>query len=121
MVSALSWTVGVNDEVADEEGPLSHLALLLLVCLACHKRPVEKGERENNPYRHALSTFTNTQDASSTVTTFSIDYSLLYARLCATVQDEAPMLLLYLVLHANYEFRNFVLSRVDLERLVSVL
>ncbi|EPB77310.1 hypothetical protein ANCCEY_03607 [Ancylostoma ceylanicum] len=51
-------------------------------------------------------------------TTFKLDYNALYERLCATVSQEPPMLLLYLLLHRNSGFRNFVLSRINLENLV---
>lgn len=51
--------------------------------------------------------------------TFKLDYNALYERLCATACQEPPMLLLYLLLHRNSGFRNFVLSRINLENLVS--
>ncbi len=54
------------------------------------------------------------------VTTFKLDYCILYDRLCATVDEQPPMLLLYLLLHRNAGFRNYVLSRVNLENLVCV-
>jgi len=56
--------------------------------------------------------------AHDPMTSFVFDYSALYTRICDTVQQEAPMLLLYILLHSNAAFRNFVLSRIDLERLV---
>ena len=48
------------------------------------------------------------------------DYSQLYARICDTVQYEPPMLLLYILLHSNAAFRNYVLSRIDMEKLVCI-
>jgi hypothetical protein len=48
------------------------------------------------------------------------DYSAIYARICQTVHNEPPMLLLYMLLHKNSSFRNYVLSRIDLELLVCV-
>ncbi len=52
---------------------------------------------------------------------FKVDYASLYERLCATATEEAPMLLLYLLLHRNVAFRNYLLSRVNLEKLVGAL
>lgn len=50
---------------------------------------------------------------------FKLDFSILYERLCCTVEQQPPMLLLYVLLHRNSGFRNYVLSRINLERLVS--
>ncbi len=52
------------------------------------------------------------------ISTFKLDYGSLYERLCATAREEPPMLLLYLLLHRNSGYRNYVLSRINLEVLV---
>lgn len=50
---------------------------------------------------------------------FKLDFTQLYNRLCQTVYTERlPLLLLYLLIHNNIGFRNFVHSRVNLEQLV---
>ncbi|KJH50810.1 hypothetical protein DICVIV_03060 [Dictyocaulus viviparus] len=116
---------------------LGSLSIILLLNLACH-HPA-KG---CNPFKEALALFQNSQgltffvfffvsirllsricfvEVSSLVThkvTFKLDYNALYGRLCATAYQEAPMLLLYLLLHRNSGFKNFVLSRINLENLV---
>lgn len=46
---------------------------------------------------------------------------MLYERLCATANQQPPMLLLYMLLHRNVGFRNYVLSRINLEKLVCVV
>lgn len=56
--------------------------------------------------------------ASGVVGTFKLDYSALYKAECEGVEGEPDMLLLYLLLHRNAAFRNYVLSRVNLEQLV---
>lgn len=50
---------------------------------------------------------------------FKLDFTQLYNRLCATIhQERMPLLFLYLLMHNNIGFRNFVLSRINLEQLV---
>ncbi|GMT16532.1 hypothetical protein PFISCL1PPCAC_7829 [Pristionchus fissidentatus] len=109
-----------EDEEAEKRTPasLGSLSVLLLLTLACHPLP-EGGKL--NPAKDALQHFLNSQEVSSlavAVRTFKMDYSVLYERLCATVRQEPPMLLLYLLLHRNSGFRNYVLSRINLENLV---
>lgn len=53
-----------------------------------------------------------------TSVTFKLDYNQLYERLCSTAVQEPSMLLLYLLLHENSGFLNYVLSRINLETLV---
>lgn len=49
---------------------------------------------------------------------FKLDFTQLYNRLCATTHEKLSMLLLYTLMHNNCGFRNFVLSRTNLENLV---
>lgn len=50
---------------------------------------------------------------------FKLDFTLLYNRLCSSIDsDKLAMLLLYMILHNSSGFRNFVLSRINLENLV---
>ncbi|CAJ0606288.1 unnamed protein product [Cylicocyclus nassatus] len=113
-----SATVGEDEseDVEEHVVTLGSLSILLLLNLACH-HPA-KG---CNPFKETLSLFQNSQEVSSLTTdktTFKLDYNALYERLCATARQEPPMLLLYLLLHRNSGFRNFVLSRINLENLV---
>ncbi|CAD5211084.1 unnamed protein product [Bursaphelenchus okinawaensis] len=122
--SAFSKTVVGEEETAkvvnlDHFPPqsVSSLSVTLLLILVC--RP--KFENEVNPYKKMLSLFQNAQEVSSLANleaSFKLDFSTLYSRLCVTCNDKQPMLLLYMVLHANSFFRNFVLSRINLEELV---
>ncbi|KHJ98362.1 hypothetical protein OESDEN_01662 [Oesophagostomum dentatum] len=117
--SMLQSAAGGDDEEQEaQEYPvtLGSLSILLLLNLACH-HPA-KG---CNPFKETLALFQNSQEVSSLTTdkiTFKLDYNALYDRLCATACQEPPMLLLYLLLHRNSGFRNFVLSRINLENLV---
>uniref|UniRef100_A0A158R494 Dymeclin n=1 Tax=Syphacia muris TaxID=451379 RepID=A0A158R494_9BILA len=123
--SAVQTAAGVDDgrATANELQKLPPLSLgsisvLLLLNLACHQCT----EGKENVYKDALSKFQNAQEVSSVGSdekvTFKVDYGALYDRLCATVNEQAPMLLLYMLLHTNVMFRNYVLSRINLENLV---
>ncbi|KAK6054217.1 hypothetical protein COOONC_08278 [Cooperia oncophora] len=117
--SILQAATGAEDEtneVPEYPVTLGNLSILLLLNLACHHP--SKG---CNPFKETLSLFQNSQEVSSLATdkvTFKLDYNALYERLCATACQEPPMLLLYLLLHRNSGFRNFILSRINLENLV---
>lgn len=126
-LAASVWSVmqlvtgGEETEEETEKRPpasLGSLSALLLLTLACHPLP----DGRLNPVKDALQHFLNAQEVSSlnnnAIRTFKMDYSVLYERLCATVRQEPPMLLLYLLLHRNSGFRNYVLSRINLENLV---
>lgn len=62
-----------------------------------------------------LATLTNPTQA---VATFKSDYSKLYDKLCTQTEEPATVLLLYFLLHQNSAFRNYVLSRVNIDSLV---
>ncbi|VDM49515.1 unnamed protein product [Toxocara canis] len=129
-LAASVWSVvqiaaGYDDLNGDDEemnvippASLGSLSVLLLLNLACH----QNADNRSNVYKETLSAFENAQEVSSvngpTKRTFRLDYSALYDRLCATVDQQPPMLLLYLLLHTNCGFRNYVLSRINLENLV---
>uniref|UniRef100_A0A0R3RYY1 Dymeclin n=1 Tax=Elaeophora elaphi TaxID=1147741 RepID=A0A0R3RYY1_9BILA len=106
--SAVQIVTGMDDSNStssdSETAPpvsLGSLSVLLLLNLACHQDPGAK----LNSYKKALSRFQNSQEVSSLNNSeagiFKLDYSLLYERLCATVNQQAPMLFLYILLHRN--------------------
>nr|CDJ90438.1 Dymeclin domain containing protein [Haemonchus contortus] len=116
VVQAVSGAEEEPDPVPEYPLTLGNLSILLLLNLACH-HPA-KG---CNPFKETLALFQNSQEVSSLASdkiTFKLDYNALYERLCATACQEPPMLLLYLLLHRNCGFRNFILSRINLENLV---
>ncbi|TKR57397.1 hypothetical protein L596_030872 [Steinernema carpocapsae] len=120
MWSMLQTVTGYDNPPTEEEDPeqtLGSLSCLLLLTLTCHPC---KPETQNN-VKDALAVFLNAQEVSACsidVITFKVDYSALYNRLCCTVKQQPPMLLLYTLLHKNSGFRNYVLSRINLENLV---
>lgn len=141
MWNVIQWSTGVSNSTSDAEGEETNLSvtkseanikvyeptvggisLLLLLVLACQQH--SEASHRLNPYRETLSAFQNAQEVSTLasptqcVATFKLDYSALYERLCETVTGEPSMLLLYLLLHRNAGFRNYLLSRVNLENLV---
>ncbi|CAG9540808.1 unnamed protein product [Cercopithifilaria johnstoni] len=122
--SAVQIVTGIDDSNSVNGGEttppisLGSLSILLLLNLACHQ---DSGP-SLNPYKESLSKFQNSQEISSLNNSessmFKLDYSNLYERLCATVNQQSPMLFLYILLHRNVGFRNYVLSRINLEKLV---
>ncbi|VDN41381.1 unnamed protein product [Gongylonema pulchrum] len=126
--SAVQMVTGFDDlESAEDDNEtvppasLGSLSVLLLLNLACHQEP----GASLNIYKESLSKFQNSQGLSEVSSlsngeggTFKLDYSALYERLCATADQQPPMLFLYILLHRNIGFRNYVLSRINLEKLV---
>ncbi|CAJ0963327.1 unnamed protein product, partial [Mesorhabditis belari] len=113
----VTLAAGLDDSEETQQPALSlgSLSLLLALALACHN------SQEKNPFKETLAQFQNSQEISTMPTpiiTFKLDYNALYERLCSTVEQEPPMLLLYMLLHRNIGFRNYVLSRINLEKLV---
>jgi hypothetical protein len=95
-------------------GALSNALLLSLVCYPSF-------DGKPNEFDRMLCLFQNAQEVSSLANleaSFKVDFTALYNRLCSTVEEQLPMLLLYMLLHKNSGFRNFVLSRINLENLV---
>ncbi|CAD6192580.1 unnamed protein product [Caenorhabditis auriculariae] len=118
MWSMVQLAAGLDSEEENVPPPLTlgSLSILLLLNLACHHRLDNA-----NPFKETLALFQNSQEVSTLPTeveSFKLDYNGLYERLCATAGQEPPMLLLYLSLHGNSAFRNYVLSRINLENLV---
>uniref|UniRef100_A0A1I8A383 Dymeclin n=1 Tax=Steinernema glaseri TaxID=37863 RepID=A0A1I8A383_9BILA len=96
---------------------LGSISCLLLLTLTCHPN-THDGQ---NYVKESLAAFQNAQEISACASDsfcFTVDYSVLYDRLCATVRQQPPMLLLYVLLHRNSGFRNYILSRINLENLV---
>ena len=50
---------------------------------------------------------------------FRLDYSILYSTLCDRLGDERTTLLLYMLLHQHQQFRNYVYTHADIQRMVS--
>ena len=53
------------------------------------------------------------------VATFKTDYSGLYDVLCSTLKEDQTTLLLYLLMHRNVTIKAFVMSRTNMDQLVS--
>uniref|UniRef100_A0A915EJA8 Dymeclin n=1 Tax=Ditylenchus dipsaci TaxID=166011 RepID=A0A915EJA8_9BILA len=125
MWSALQKTVMIPSDEVDEEleadrfppqslGSLSSGLLLSIVCFPSF-------DERQNPYAEKIALFQNAQEVSSLANleaSFKLDFTALYNRLCESVGDKLSMLLLYMLLHKNTGFRNFILSRINLENLV---
>ena len=59
--------------------------------------------------------------AEASTSTVRINFSDLYTTLCQTLRDEQAILLLYMLLHRNEAVKAYVLSRTNIDQLVSTL
>ena len=57
---------------------------------------------------------------TNAASTFKLDTGALYGALCHVPNSDQTTLLLYLLLHRNQQFRTYVISRSDIEQLVSI-
>uniref|UniRef100_A0A7E4VAF6 Dymeclin n=1 Tax=Panagrellus redivivus TaxID=6233 RepID=A0A7E4VAF6_PANRE len=96
---------------------LANLSNALILSLVCYN----KYDGKLNPFKMALEKCTNSQEVSSLTNleaSFRIDFSEMYVRFCDSCTESLPMLLLYMLIHRNTGFRNFILARINLENLV---
>ena len=71
-------------------------------------------------YYHFLHTDGGTPASpSGTLPPFKINFMNLYEAFCKHLKDDQTTLLLYLLLHRNLNFRTFILSRTNIDQLVS--
>ena len=100
---------------------LANQSIHLLLILSNHFT----NDAHRNPYRLALLHFTDTQDSptnlpdSEPLPWFSVDYRRLYEILCQTVHTDQSTLLLYMLLHRNQHFKAYVISRTNIDQIVS--
>lgn len=105
-----------EDDGADRV--LSRLSLLLILVLTNHCT-----NKVINPYREALFNCVDVQNnydgGDHMVQGFKIEFQRLFDVLCALQDQDQATLLLYLLVHKNAQFKNYVLSRTsDLHLLV---
>ncbi|KAK5648996.1 hypothetical protein RI129_003888 [Pyrocoelia pectoralis] len=97
--------------------PLATASLSLILVLTNHCTA------QVNPYRQSLFTCVNSEDNSPIAPTKAstlckINYSNLYVTLCKKANQDSTTLLLYLLLHRNISFRNYVLNKTGCEELI---
>ena len=63
--------------------------------------------------------FSDDSSPSAVVATFKVDVAALYKVMCDTLKEDQVTLFLYLLLHRNPHFKAFVLSRTNIDQLVS--
>ncbi|CEF60402.1 Dymeclin [Strongyloides ratti] len=106
-----------SSDIEDKEISLSSLSCNLLLYLVCRNNNIFC----NSPFLNALEKFGNAQEISNNDfnnVIFTIDYTHLYNHLCKYVHKQSVMLLFYMLIHKNEGFKNFILSRINLENLV---
>ncbi|XP_046451728.1 dymeclin-like isoform X1 [Daphnia pulex] len=119
LISRNSSTAESVDAVSD----FASQSLLLLLVLTNH---CSTEKNWSNPYRQALLSFTDSQDPVQVSPVhpsacFRLDYSVLYSTLCDRLGDERTTLLLYMLLHQHQQFRNYVYTHADIQRMVIAL
>uniref|UniRef100_A0A914YJ56 Dymeclin n=1 Tax=Panagrolaimus superbus TaxID=310955 RepID=A0A914YJ56_9BILA len=111
-----------ENELGFEIYPTQTLAALsnsLILTLVCYNKFCD----EINVYKLALEKCQNSQEVSSLVNpdvSFRIDFSELYLIFCESATEPLSMLLLYMLIHRNMGFKNFVLARINIENLVTL-
>ncbi|ESO98060.1 hypothetical protein LOTGIDRAFT_239130 [Lottia gigantea] len=72
-------------------------------------------------YKFMMQDQSVTQTPSHAIATFKIDFNKLYQTLCGTLRDDQTTLLLYLLIHRNPQFKDYLLSRTNIDQLVMPL
>ena len=114
--NVLSLGYGKSEEVP-EEAVVAKMSCLLLLILTNHSTS------EVNKYRETLFSCQDSHgkagDPTSSSNQLTIDYASLFKTFSSIPNDDETTLLMYLLLHKNYSFRNFVMSRAsDLDLIV---
>jgi len=123
MWNLLTLGYGGNGGSGNEDGeggnaPLADISLTLLLLLVNHCTDASALE---NPYSDALANFSNSAERSDpppAAARFQVEVPMLYSSLAATLHTDEATLLLYLLLHKNKGFHNYVLAATDIDRLV---
>jgi len=108
---------GGKDGEEDGGAPLADISLTLLLLLVNHCTDTSAIQ---NPYSDALANFSNSADRGDPAAgaLFQVEVPMLYSALAATLHTDEATLLLYLLLHKNKGFHNYVLAATDIDRLV---
>ena len=100
-------------------------SLLLLEILTNHCTMLCPETEQESPFRSAISSFIDFSlslaaytENSDTKASFSISFDQLYLRLCENLHKDHNTIILYMLLHKNTAFLNYVLSRTDPEKLL---
>ena len=106
-----------RDDGEEGDTPLADISLTLLLLLVNHCTDTSAVQ---NPYSDALSNFSNSADRSDPPSgaLFQVEVPMLYSSLASTLHTDEATLLLYLLLHKNKGFHNYVLAATDIDRLV---
>ncbi|XP_002128944.2 dymeclin [Ciona intestinalis] len=122
---------GVSKELTSELGPptIGRQSALLILALINHQSYVDPtGQPFVNPYKTALCCFRHVQGQlqgpsngkqKGSLPSFHINLSRLYGTACSVQVYESSTLLLYSLLHGNQDVKAFVLSKTDIDSLVT--
>lgn len=113
-------TLGYGGAVTGEEEkeyPLADTSLTLLLLLVNHCTDTAA---ITNPYCEALANFSNSAERADPPpeALFRLEFPVLYTALAGTLHTDEATLLLYILLHRNKGFHNYVLAGTEIDRLV---
>jgi len=112
----LTLGYGAGDGQTEIEKTLADTSLSLLLLLTNHCTDTSAFK---NPFRESLFSFANSSEKTlDTTASFRLEYPALFTTLANTLHSEEATLFLYLLLHRNNKFRNYVLAGSDIEQLV---
>lgn len=111
--NVLSLGYGKSEEV-EADAVLSRLSLLLILVLTNHCTS------DSNAYREAVFSCNDVKAGTEEpVSGFRIDFQSVFNAFCEVPSDDQTTLLLYILLHKNQSFRNYVISRAtDLDLII---
>lgn len=111
--NVLSLGYGKSEDM-DADPVLARLSLLLILVLTNHCTA------DSNAYRDAMFCCVDVKAGSEEpVTGFRIDFQSVFNAFCEVESDDQTTLLLYILLHKNMSFRNYVISRAtDLDLII---
>lgn len=98
--------------------PLANQSLLLLIILTNHCSTGASNAYRNSLFGCADSQTTDSAAAKQPAITFRIDFGQLFGTLCHLVTVDQATLLLYLLLHRNARFYQYVMAQQDVQQLV---
>ena len=100
-------------------------SLILLEILTNHCTLLCPETELDSPFRSAISSFVDFSlslaaytENSATKASFSISFDQLYLRLCENLHEDHNTIMLYMLLHKNTAFLNYVLTRTDPDKLL---
>ncbi len=130
---AYTFLIRLGFSQTDSTSPLADLSLLLLLVLINHSPQQASAQHSSlqhpfqNPYRAAIQAVQDSEDVGTDAESgqgqsgpgsTAVSFSQLYTALGAGLDQEASVLLLYVLLHKCHKFQQYVLVRSDADTIL---